>query len=265
MITLTTDFGEGSPYVAALKGVILTINPQVSLLDLSHRIPPQDRHHASFFLRAALPYFPAGTLHVVVIDPGVGTERALLYVEAAGQRLLVPDNGCWTEWARTAPELPAVQRLAEPRYWRPQVSSTFHGRDILAPVAAHLSLGLDTRLLGPPVDRWECLNFPQPVLGDGALLGEVVFVDDFGNLLTNIPGAATAWARLEGRVWVGEQEVTRRVRAYGEAPPGTLVALLSSVGSVEVAVVEGSAARVLGVGVGAPVRVEVRQAVSALV
>src|SRR5262245_1661250 len=126
LITLATDFGEASPYVAAMKGVILGLNPDARLLDLSHAIPPQDLRHAAFFLRSALPYFPPGTLHVVVVDPGVGTERAALCVEAAGQRLLAPDNGCWTEWARTAPEPPRVWRLAEPRYRRAEVSATFH-------------------------------------------------------------------------------------------------------------------------------------------
>src|SRR4051794_24327330 len=124
LITLTTDFGEGSPYVAAMKGVVLSLNPRARLLDLSHTIPPQDLRHAAFFLRAALPYFPPGTLHVVVIGPGVGTARSVLYVETAGQRLVVPDNGCWTELARAAGGAPSVLRLAEPRYWRPEVSAT---------------------------------------------------------------------------------------------------------------------------------------------
>src|SRR5262245_56445040 len=216
MITLTTDFGEGFPYVAAMKGAVLSVNPAARLLDLGHRIPPQDLRHASFFLRAALPYFPAGTIHVVVVDPGVGTERALLYVESAGQRLLVPDNGCWSEWAGTAPEPPTVLRLAEPRYWRPRVSPTFHGRDILAPVAAHLSLGLDPRLLGPPCADWVRLEFPRPVVSEDGLAGEVVFVDDFGNLVTNIPGEAwLAWSGRPVRVRVGEPEVTRRGRKIG--------------------------------------------------
>jgi S-adenosylmethionine hydrolase len=256
MITLTTDFGEGSPYVAAMKGVVLSINPNARLLDLSHRLPPQDLRHAAFFLRAALPFFPAGALHVVVIDPGVGTERALLYVEAAGQRLLVPDNGCWTEWARTAPGPPSARRLAEPRYWRPPVSSTFHGRDILAPVAAHLSLGLDPALLGPAVSQWARLDLPQPLFKGSTLVGEVVFVDDFGNLITNILGTDEPWAGRALRLWVGEREVPQRVRTYGEAAPGALVALVGSAGTVEVAVARGNAARELGVGVGAPVRVE---------
>src|SRR5438270_555607 len=130
IITLTTDFGDASPYVAAMKGVILALNPQARLVDLSHRIPPQAIGHAAFFLAHALPFFPREVLHVIVIDPGVGTERALLYVEVGGHRLLVPDNGCWTELARTVGSAPLVLRLAEARYWRPEISSTFHGRDI---------------------------------------------------------------------------------------------------------------------------------------
>src|SRR5438876_1113538 len=190
LVTLTTDFGDGSPYVAALKGSVLTVRADVTLLDLSHRIPPQDVRHAAFFLRAALPYFPREVIHVVVVDPGVGTERALLYVEAGVHRLLVPDNGCWTELARGVAEPPTVLRLAEPRYWRPQVSATFHGRDILAPVAGHLSHGLDPRQLGPPAGAWVRLEVPAPTLGPDRLAGAVVFLDDFGHLLTYIPGAA---------------------------------------------------------------------------
>src|SRR5438128_2567541 len=116
IITLTTDFGADSPYVAAMKGVILGINPRATLVDLSHQIPPQDVRHTAFFLAAALPWFPAGTLHVIVVDPGVGTERALLYVEVGGQRLLVPDNGCWTQLPQA--DTATVIRLIERRYWR---------------------------------------------------------------------------------------------------------------------------------------------------
>jgi S-adenosylmethionine hydrolase len=257
LITLTTDFGEGSPYVAAMKGVVLSINSRARLLDLGHAIPPQDLRHAAFFLRSALPYFPAGTLHVIVVDPGVGTERAALYVEAAGQRLLVPDNGCWTPLASALGERPRVRRLAEPRYWRAEVSATFHGRDVFAPAAAHLSLGVDPARLGPALADWVRLDLPEPTLAPDKLVGEVLFVDRFGNLITNLPAAAYAgWADRPARVAVGGREVTRRVRTYGEAAPGTLVALTSSVGTLEVAVVQGSAARLLGVGPGEPVVVQ---------
>src|SRR5262249_34860862 len=162
IITLTTDFGEESPYVAAMKGVILGINPNARIVDLSHQIPPQDLDYAAYFLAGAIPSFPPQVVHLIVVDPGVGTERALLYVEADGHRLLVPDNGCWTELIGTA--APRVIRLAETHYWRHPVSATFHGRDILAPVAGHLSLGVDPRTLGPEVEKWVRLKLPRPTL-----------------------------------------------------------------------------------------------------
>ena len=254
-ITLTTDFGEDGPYVAAVKGAILSVNPAARILDLSHQIPPQDLWHAAFFLAHSLPFFPAGVIHVVVVDPGVGTERAVLYVEASGLRLLVPDNGCWTPLVRP-PAVPSVRRLAEPRYWRPAVSSTFHGRDIFAPVAGWLSRGLDPERLGPLSTNWARLDFPTPEAGPDGVSGQVVFVDRFGNLITNIPAAALTQppsGRL--RVTVGSQEVSRQVRAYAEAEPGALVALIGSAGTVEVAVNRGSAAERLRAGLGARVKV----------
>jgi S-adenosylmethionine hydrolase len=249
-ITLTTDFGEDSPYVAAMKGVILSVNPDVRLLDLSHQIPPQDVRHAGFFLAAAVPCFPPGVIHVVVVDPGVGSDRAVLYVEVDGHRLLVPDNGCWTTLARTFP--PRVIRLAEPRFWRQPVSATFHGRDVFAPTAGHLSRGLDPRELGPAVNAWVRLPTAAPQRTPDAVTGEVVFVDHFGNLITNIPAEGVATPRA---VVVGDETVTRWVRTYADAEPGTLVALVSSTGHVEVAVVQGNAARRLGLAVGTPVTV----------
>lgn len=257
LITLTTDFGEESPYVAALKGVVLSLNPAVRLIDLSHQIPPQDVRHAAFFLAAALPYFPAGTLHVIVVDPGVGTDRAILYVEGNGLRLLAPDNGCWTTlpWGESGPR---VIRLEERRFWRPQVSATFHGRDIFAPVAGHLSLGVDPARLGPPVTDWVRLTLPQASEGPEGCRGEVVFVDHFGNLITNIPATALSMAPDSQRTLVVGNRRLRRfrwVRSYGEAEPGALVSLVSSTGMVEVAVNQGSAARRLRAGVGTPVRI----------
>src|SRR5436305_1091451 len=175
LVTLTTDFGEGSPYVAALKGVLLSANPSVRLVDLGHGIPPQDVRHAAFFLASCLPYFPAGTIHVLVVDPGVGTDRALLHIEAGGHQLLAPDNGCWTLAAARLTAAPTVRRLTEPRFWRHPVSSTFHGRDILAPVAAYLSLGGAPQELGPTVAQWARHELPVPTLGSHRLAGEVVF------------------------------------------------------------------------------------------
>ena len=260
LVTLTTDFGLASPYVAALKGALLSVNPGARLVDLSHSLPPQDLRWCSFFLRSAVPAFPPGTLHVVVVDPGVGTERALLYVETAGQRLLVPDNGCWTELSRISPEPPRVVTLTERRYWRPVISATFHGRDILAPVAGHLSLGVKPEQLGPPAKSWVELALPMPRLAADQWVGEVLFVDDFGNLLTNLPGELylNCCHRITS-VQIGGVSVGRHVRTYGEAPVGDLVVLVSSCGNVEVAVVQGNAALRLRASAGTAVHVHIRQ------
>jgi S-adenosylmethionine hydrolase len=254
---LTTDFGADSPYVAAMKGVILGINPKARLLDLSHQIPPQGVRHAAFFLRSCIPFFPSAVIHVIVVDPGVGTDRALLYVEVEGHRLLAPDNGCWTELARGASRPARVIRLSASRYWRNPVSPTFHGRDILAPVAAHLSLGEDPQKLGPIAREWVRLDMPSPTLEAGRLIGQVIYVDHFGNLITNISRAAYAnMAAGPVRIMVGKQEVTQRVQTYGEAPPGTLVALISSAELLEIAIAGGNAAERLDARVGSLVSID---------
>ncbi len=259
IVTLTTDFGTASPYVAAMKGAILTVNPRARLIDLSHEIPPQDLRHTAFFLAAALPHFPGECIHVIVVDPGVGTARPLLYIELGKLRLLVPDNGCWTELAKAVHARPVVVRLAEPSFWRETVSATFHGRDILGPVAGHLSLGIDPNRLGPPVKNWIRLEIPSPRLEGKQLWGEVVFIDDFGNLITNIP--ADVLRSLPGplRIQVGEHPIERQVRTYGEAPSGAAVALVSSTERLEIGVSQGNAAKQLLALVGAPVTITFRE------
>ncbi len=252
LLTLTTDFGTGSPYVAAMKGVVLSISPAARLVDLSHAIPPQDVRHAAFFLAEAVPYFPPDTIHVVVVDPGVGSDRAILHVALGGQRLLVPDNGCWGRLEARYPA-PQVVRVAERRFWRPTVSATFHGRDVFAPVAAHLSLGLDPAELGFVTRDWVRLPWPEPVRESNRVAGEIVFVDDFGNLISNVPG--DLHSPLEVRL---ADVPARVVRTYADAAPGEVVALIGSGGLLEVAIVQGSAARRLGLGIGAPLTVEWR-------
>lgn len=256
LVTLTTDFGDSSPYVAAMKGVILGLDPSARLVDLGHGLPPQDVRHAAFFLAGCLPFFPPDTIHVVVVDPGVGTARALLHVEAGGQHLLGPDNGCWTLAVAQMGAAPRVRRLAERWFWRESVSSTFHGRDILAPVAAHLARGVRPEELGPLVSEWVELPFPRARTEPDRLRGEVVFVDHYGNLISNIPGAAfRELVRGPVRVRVGRRVVTQCVDTYAEADPGTPVALVSSGGWLEVAVTGGNAAAVLRARVGTPVEV----------
>jgi S-adenosyl-L-methionine hydrolase (adenosine-forming) len=258
IITLTTDFGEASPYVAAMKGVILGINPVARLVDLSHQIPPQNVRHAAHFLALAIPYFPLAAIHVVVVDPGVGSDRPILYVNTGGHQLLVPDNGCWTKLGAAFPDPPAVRRLEAAGFWRQPVSNTFHGRDIFAPVAAHLSLGIDPEKVGPLVTEWGRLPEPRLEEKDGALIGEVDFVDGFGNLITNIPASRCEGLGQPLVVTVGTEVILRRVRTYAEVEPGVLVSLTSSEGMLEIAVNQGNASKRLRAGVGTRVTVEAR-------
>ena len=238
-----------------MKGVLLSINSEVRLLDLTHGIPPQDLQFAGYFLRHCLTYFPAGTLHLVVVDPGVGSNRALLYVEVAGQRLVVPDNGCWTPLG----EATCVRRLENASYWRHPVSNTFHGRDILAPVAGHLSLGLDPAQLGPVATTWVRLPWPLPQCTATEIRGEVLFIDHFGNLITNIPAEWLPASSPSLRIVIGEHEVLRWCLTYAEAQPGELIALGSSGGLLEIAVAQGNAAKLLQPGNQSPVRVDLRE------
>jgi S-adenosylmethionine hydrolase len=256
LITLTTDFGSGSHYVAAAKGVILALNPEARIIDLSHDIPAQDLRQAAFFLASTLNYFPPDALHVVVVDPGVGSQRPILFVELANLRVLVPDNGCWTWLIEGGRRRPRVIRLAEQRFWRSRISPTFHGRDIFAPVAANLSLGLDPRELGPIVSDWVRLDRPAPRQNPQGIAGEVLYVDHFGNLISNIPGEALTLDDRPKRVRVGGVEVHRIVRTYADAEPGTLIALVSSGEWLEVAINQGSAARQLGASIGTPVAID---------
>jgi len=256
LITLTTDFGTGSPYVAAVKGVLLALNPEVHIIDLCHDISPQDLRQTAFFLSTTLPYYPPEALHVVVVDPGVGGRRAILYVEVAYLRLLVPDNGCWTWLLEGERRRTRVIRVTEKRFWRSRVSATFHGRDIFAPVAANLSLGLDPRELGPIVSDWVRLERPVPRREAHSIHGEVLYVDRFGNLITNIPGEALMRDDRPKRVRVAGAEVPRIVRTYSEVEPGTLLALVSSSEFLEVAINQGNAAQQLKAQAGTPVTLE---------
>ena len=253
LVTLTTDFGDASPYVAVMKGVILSLNPSARLVDLSHHIPPQDIRHADYYLGTAIPFFPKGTVHVAVIDPGVGSDRHPLLIEAGGRFLVGPDNGVFTRAVKALGKPVRVRRLSEPRFWRPTVSDTFHGRDVFAPVAAHLSLGTDPAQMGPVVGEMVELKTCSAVCWGSRRAGEVQFVDEFGNLITNIPAAQLKSHALRVSVGGAETLVARWVRTYSDAAQGEVVSLASSDGFVEVAVVNGSAASRLGAGVGSAV------------
>jgi S-adenosylmethionine hydrolase len=252
IVTLVTDFGNRSPYSAALKGVILGVNPGANVVDLTHEIPPQDLRHAAYYLLQALPYYPAGTVHVVVVDPGVGSARAILLIELKGRHLVVPDNGCWSWLDHFHGPATTVRRLTEERYWRNQVSSTFHGRDIFAPVAGWLSRGVAAECFGPPTQEWVRLPLPACEIGASEVVGEVMFIDDFGNVITSIPESAVP---ARATVQHGKESVTRRLEAYADGQAGELGYLISSSGFLEITAAYGNAARRLSARVGDTVHV----------
>ncbi len=253
-ITLTTDFGEGSRYVAAMKGVILSINPEARVIDLSHRVPPQDVRRGALVVAETAPLFPSATLHVVVVDPGVGTTRRLVYARLGAQHFVAPDNGVLSRLAATEPPSKIV-RIDEPRFWLPRVSTTFHGRDILAPVAARLSLGLSPDELGQPLDSLVTLTWPEAEKVGNRITGEVIEVDSFGNVVTNITREMLAGVPTDESVTVTcDEHATQGVfQTYSDQPAMTLIAVVGSGERLELAIVDDNASRMLGVSVGAPV------------
>lgn len=238
LITLTTDFGLRDPYVAEMKAVILGITRAVQLVDVTHEVAPHDVAEAALALEAAAPHFPAGTVHVAVVDPGVGTPRRGLAVAALGQVFIGPDNGLFTPFFR-GPW--AAFALASAEHRRPAVSPTFHGRDVFAPAAAHVAVGLAPERLGPSVGDPVRLPWPEPGDGPRGLTGSVLHVDRFGNLITSIRSSALAGVGPEVRVMVGGRSL-RLVGTYGDLPPGGIGALVGSADRLEIAVREGSAA-----------------------
>lgn len=250
IVTLTTDFGPSGRYVAQMKGVLFSRAPGITVVDLSYEIPPQDVAAAAALLEQAVPYWPAGTVHLAVVDPGVGTERAIVAIDALGQRFVGPDNGLFG-WL--AGRVDGMVALSRERLDAAGNSQTFHGRDVMAPAAALLAGGTALAELGEP--HGELVTLPRhdaPDLFESRVEGFVAEVDRYGNLITNIPVEALEDAphgdRL--RISLGEHETFGLWRTYGEQPPQTLIALVGSTGMVELAIVNGSAAMMLAAGVG---------------
>ena len=251
-IAFLTDFGTRDHYVGAMKGAALTICPDATLVDITHDIDPQDILGGALELAAAVPYFPPGTVFVAVVDPGVGSARRGIGVAAGQYRLVAPDNGLLTLVLRDTPPTAAVE-LRDPRYARTTVSRTFEGRDRFAPAAAWLARGTDLAALGPPVGNWEMLAIPGAEISGNELRGEVLRIDRFGNLVTNIDRVAFDGFRAgAARVLVGPHEIPL-VATYADAPAKALCALFGSSNRLEVAVNGGSAARYLGVARATPV------------
>jgi S-adenosyl-L-methionine hydrolase (adenosine-forming) len=255
LITLTTDFGYADPYAGIMKGVIFGIDPQARIVDLSHGVPAQDIMAAALLLRHSSPYFPRGTIHLAVVDPGVGSARRPLLVEADGNYFIGPDNGVLS----LAPDRRRPTRIIElsnPNYHLQPTSATFHGRDIFAPVAAHLSLGIAAQAFGETISDWVELPWPGIVRTETTIEGEIVYIDGFGNLFTNI--RAHDLEELSGdllSITVRDLSIPGLESNYAAVEPGKYVALINSWGLLEIAIYKQSAQRRSGAIVGDKVKV----------
>ena len=255
-ITLTTDFGIKDGNVGVMKGVIWNICPEAQIADLSHVIGPQNIQEAALILSRSAPYFPAGTVHVVVVDPGVGTERRPMAARIGELFYVGPDNGIitlWLERAQAQKQACEFVQLEDPKYRLPIVSHVFHGRDIFSPAAAHLACGVPLASFGRAFSDPVKLKLPKPVRTPTGLRGEVIHIDHFGNIASNIRVEDLGEALSnKGRIVVhlGQTEIKGMVDTFGERPVGEVIALLGSTGNLIVSVVNGSAAQKLGTKVG---------------
>ncbi len=266
IITLTTDFGLFDEYVGVMKGVILSRCPSAAIVDISHNIPSQDVAAGAYLIRSAYRYFPQGTIHLLVVDPGVGTSRRLILVHTDNHYFLAPDNGLLTLVLQEAP-CQVVYELSNTDLFLKSWCQTFHGRDILAPVAAHLASGITPPQVGRALESCDLilLDLPQPIMDieKNQIRGEVVNVDHYGNLLTNISRRDFLFVRGQQPeanpvVSVGNLEIDNIRTSYAEVSPGELLALFSSRDDLEISVNRGSAADFLRAGRNTPVIVRFR-------
>lgn len=253
-LTLLSDFGLRDVYVGVMKGVIAQINSSLTIVDLTHQIPPQHIAAARFSLMTAYPHFPAGTVHVAIVDPGVGTQRRAIAVEIANGFLVGPDNGLFSGVLNQTKAIAAVE-LTNSKYWlTPKPSATFQGRDIFAPAGAHLASGVALAELGQAIDPTILLQFPVPecTQTDANITGCIQYIDHFGNLVTNIPGTYVAdrtWSVKTGKLHIPGQQT------YSDVQPGSPLALIGSHGWVEIAVDSGDAQFQLRMDWGDPVEI----------
>lgn len=265
MITLLTDFGTTDYFVSAVKGVILTLQPNAQLIDLTHDIPAQDIHHAAFTLGACYRNFPPGTIHLAVVDPGVGSARRPIVVQAGQHFFVGPDNGLFSFVYAREPQV-RVYHVARPEFHRPQPSATFHGRDVFAPLAAWLARGIHPASFGPEISDYICFAIPQPQADTRAntIIGEVIHIDCFGNCLTNFTEdelpQASALGATPPVLHLAGQSLTQFGTHFAQAAqPDQLFAYLGSAGYWEVALWCASAAKRFGIGRGTQVKLVERE------
>jgi S-adenosyl-L-methionine hydrolase (adenosine-forming) len=257
-VALLTDFGTRDHYAGTLKGVMLGICPDATLVDIGHDVPAHDVLAGALELAACYRYFPRGTIFLVVVDPGVGSSRRGIAAETGEYKFVAPDNGVLSAVFRESPPRKVVE-LTERKYALPTVSRTFEGRDRFAPAAAYLAKGIALVSLGKSISNYHVIDLPAPAVGEHELIGEIVRVDRFGNLITNID-RRTFEQFAAGRsmaIDIGGRDIPRIVATYAEAPPGELCALFGSTDHLEVAINAGDAAAFLGLGRGTPASVRI--------
>ncbi|OAG28417.1 SAM hydrolase/SAM-dependent halogenase family protein [Thermodesulfatator autotrophicus] len=242
-IVLLTDFGLKDHYVGVMKGVIKSITPEVDIIDLTHEVPPQEVKAGAFLLGVSYHYFPCKSIFVAVVDPEVGTGRKGILVSAGDYFFVGPDNGIFS-FVLEKEEIFSAWELKNKAYFRSEISSTFHGRDIFAPVAAHLARGVPPKELGPPLKNITRLPWPKIIKEEDRLKGAVIYADRFGNLITNIHEKNLTGRKIKKVIYQGLE--IPFLKTYALAPPKSLLALIGSEGYLEIAVSQGSAAEKLG-------------------
>lgn len=240
LITLTTDFGYGDWFVGAMKGVILSIEPRATVVDITHAIPPGDVSAAAFALAACWRWFPPNAIHIAVVDPGVGSSRKAIAIRSGATTFLAPDNGLLS-LALADCKTSAIRSLENPRFFSGPLSHTFHARDVFAPCAAHLSRGASFSKLGPALRDFHQLHWPEPQQRREGLDGEIIYLDRFGNAITNLPGDLVSKPGKVARVVVGRKASFPVREFYQSVPAGRAVAVPGSSGFLELAVNGGNA------------------------
>ncbi len=257
-ITLLTDFGTRDHFTGVMKGVILGIAPQAHIIDISHQISPQNVMQGAHMLAEAAPYFAPGTVHVAVVDPGVGTSRRALAARIGSQFYVAPDNGLLSfvlQNAQEKNESIKIIALDQEKYWLPQVSQSFHGRDIFAPISAHITNGVPLEKFGSPVDDTVILETSQPIQTETGWIGEIISIDTFGNLSSNIKVHQLPQEQQNLHIQIGGKTIHGLTPAFGDTAPGTLIATIDSSGALAISVVNGNAQESLGADIGTPVEV----------
>lgn len=258
VVTLTTDFGLSDGYVGTMKGVLLRVCPDVRIIDITHQVAPQDTLEASLVLQNAYPYFPVGTVHIVVVDPGVGSDRRQILLTTREYFFVGPDNGTFTRILESGDDV-SVYEISNPQLMLANISHTFHGRDIFAPAAAYLVRGVPPEEFGPRVTDPVTVSIPTPRIYIDRIGGEVIYVDSFGNIVTNISQAQfdEAVAGRNVQISINGKSIERLQRSYLEGEQGRALALFGSSGLLEIAVAGGRADRRIGAGKGDTVLVRI--------